>query len=322
LYLALVLAALLALPWHARAEDNYPSRPVRVVSGFAAGGGADVLGRIIARRMSEILQQQVIVENVTGAGGMVGASRVVKSAPDGYQVLLGSRADAINMALYKKPLYDFRGDLMPVVLIAVQPMILITRPDFPAANLQEFIAYTKKNQGTIKFASAGAGSTGHLDCVLFNAAMGVNVTHVPYRGGGAAMQDVISGVVDYMCTLVPTSVPAIDGKLVKPIALFTSQRAPNLPDLPTAPEQGFDGLEALTWFAFFVPKGTPEPVIRRLHDATVEAMDTPSVQQQLTKAGAAVVLPERRSPEFLRQFVETEIERNAVSIRSARLSID
>jgi len=185
LLLSMTIAALLDMSWHARADDTFPNRPVRVISGFAAGGGADVLGRIIARRMSEVLQQQVVVENVTGAGGMVGASRVAKSAPDGYQVLLGSRADAINMTLYTRPLYDFRTDLMPVVLIAVQPMILITRPDYPAANLQEFIAYTRKNQNKIKFASAGAGSTGHLDCVLFNAAIGVNVSHVPYRGGGA-----------------------------------------------------------------------------------------------------------------------------------------
>jgi tripartite-type tricarboxylate transporter receptor subunit TctC len=320
--LALAAAALLGLSLQTRADDTYPSRPVHLVSGFAAGGGADVLGRIIARRLSEVLRQQVVVENVTGAGGMVGAARVVKSPPDGYQVLLGSRADAINMTLYKKPLYDFRADLMPVVLIAVQPMILLTRLDYPAANLQEFIAYTKKNQDTVKFGSAGAGSTGHLDCVLLNAGIGVNVTHVPYRGGGAAIQDLVGGVFDYMCTLVPTAVPMIEGKLVKPIAVFTSERAANLPDVPTAPEQGFGSLEALTWFALFVPTGTPEPVIRRLHDATVLAMDTPSVQEQLLKAGATIVSPERRSSAFLKTFVESEIERNAKSIRASGVSIE
>jgi tripartite-type tricarboxylate transporter receptor subunit TctC len=253
---------------------------------------------------------------------MVGALRVAKSTPDGYQMLLGSRADAINMTLYKKPLYDFTADLMPVVLVAVQPMILLTRPDFPAANLQEFIAYAKKNQDEIKFASAGAGSTGHLDCVLFNALIGAVATHVPYRGGGAAMQDLIAGRVDYTCTLVPTAVPMIEGKLVKPIAVFTSPRVATLPDVPTAQEQGFGDMEALTWFGFFVPTGTSAGVIRRLHDATVEAMDTPSVQEQLTKAGATIVPADWRSTEFLKRFVKSEIERNAVSIRSAGVSVD
>jgi tripartite-type tricarboxylate transporter receptor subunit TctC len=293
-----------------------------MVSGFAAGGGADVLGRILARQMASILEQQVVVENVTGAGGMIGASRVIKSPPDGYQVLLGSRADAINMTLFKKPLYDFRADLVPVVLIAVQPMILVTRPDYPAANLQEFIAYTRENQTTLKFASAGPGSTGHLDCVLFNADIGVKVTHVPYRGGGGAMQDLASGAVDYMCTLVPTVLPTVQGKLVKPIAVFASARAVTLPDVPTASEQGFDRPEALTWFALFVPTGTPELVIRRLHDATVQAMDMPSVQEQLRKAGTTIVPAERRTTEFLKQFVDSEIERNAASIRASGVAIE
>lgn len=322
LHLAAVIATLLGFSWPTGADDTFPSRPVRMVSGFAPGGGADVLGRIIGRRLSEILQQQVIMENVTGAGGMVGASRVAKSTPDGYQMLLGSRADAINMTLYKKPLYDFRTDLMPVVLIAVQPMILLTRPDFPAANLQEFVAYAKKNQDEIKFASAGAGSSGHLDCVLFNAAIGLKVTHVPYRGGGPAMQDIVAGRVDYTCTLVPTAGPMIESGMVKPIAVFTSPRVATLPNVPTAHEQGFGDMEALTWFGFFVPTGTPTLVIRRLHDATVEALDTPWVQEQLMKVGTTVVPPERRSTEFLKQFVESEIKRNAVSIRAAGVSVE
>jgi tripartite-type tricarboxylate transporter receptor subunit TctC len=202
-------------------------------------------------------------------------------------------------------------------------MILLTRPDLPVASLQEFIAYAMQNQDEIKFASAGAGSTGHLDCVLLNAAIGVNkATHVPYRGGGAAMQDLIAGRVDYTCTLVPTAVPMIEGNLVKPIAVFTSPRVATLPNVPTAQEQGFGDMEALTWFGLFVPTGTPKPVIRRLHDATVEAMDTPAVGEQLLKAGATVVPPGWRSTEFLKQFVESEIERNAVSIRAAEVSID
>ncbi len=225
--------------------QNWPNRPVTMVVGFAAGGGTDVLGRVIARRLSEVLNQQVIVENVGGAGGMVGSARVVKATPDGYTIVLGSRADAINQSLYRHPQYDLRTDLMPVGLIADQPTVLIARPNIPVSGLQELIAYIKKDEDQIKFASAGAGSTGHLDCVRFNAAINAKVTHVPYRGGGPAMQDLIGDRVDYICTLTATAVPPIEGKLVKPIAIFTPNRVPMLPDLKTAKEQGFGDFEGL-----------------------------------------------------------------------------
>ena len=320
---AVTIALLAMLPCSGVASaQTWPTRPVTMVVGFAAGGGTDVLGRIIGKRLSEVLGQQVIIENVGGAGGMVGSARVAKSPPDGYTFVLGSRADAINQTLYKKPLYDLRADLMPVVLIADQPTVLIARPDIPAANLPELIAHVKNNQGSVKFASAGAGSTGHLDCVRFNSAIGVNVTHVPYRGGGPAMQDLIAGRVDYICTLTATAVPQIESKLVKAIAVFTPNRAPMLPNLATAKEQGFGDMEASTWFGFFVPKGTPATVIQRLRDATVEAMNTPSVQEQLLKSGSRVVAPERRSTEYFRQYVDNEIARNAEPIKATGVSME
>jgi tripartite-type tricarboxylate transporter receptor subunit TctC len=318
---AFALSAILLCAGSAFAQ-NWPTRAVTMVVPFAPAGGTDILGRIIGRRLSEILGQQVIIENVGGAGGMVGSARVAKSPPDGYQFVVGSRADAINQTLYKRPLYDFRTDLMPVVLVADQPMVLIARKTLPVENLQEFIAYTKQHHGSMQFASAGAGSTGHIDCVLLNQAMGVNLTHVPYRGGGPAMQDLIGGRVDYICTLTATAVPLIEGNQVKPIAVFTRNRAPMLPNVASAFEQGFTGLEASTWFGFFVPKGTPAPVIQRLHDATVAAMDTPSVQEQALKAGAIVVAPERRSTEYLKQYVESEIVKNAAPIKAAGISIE
>jgi len=235
--------------------QSWPSRPLTMVVPFAAGGGTDVLGRIVGRRLSEVLGQQVIIENVGGAGGMVGSARVVKAAPDGYQFVLGSRADAINQTLYKNPLYNFATDLAPVVLIADQPTLLVARKDFPADNLQEFIAYAKANQASMQMASAGAGSTGHLDCMLLNAAIGVNVTHVPYRGGGPAMQDLIAGRIDYFCTLSATAKQQIEGKLVKAIAILSRDRSSMLPELASAQEQGLN-FEASTWFGFFFP-GVP-----------------------------------------------------------------
>ena len=232
-----------------------------------------------------MLGQQVVVENVGGAGGMVGSARVAKSPPDGYTIVIGSRADAINQTLYKKPLYNLMEDLVPVVLIADQPTILITRNEFPASTMPEFIDHVKKNQATMQFASAGAGSTGHLDCALLNAAMGVNVTHVPYRGGGPAMQDIIGGRVDYICTLTGSVVPLVEGKTVKAIAVLTKDRAPMLPNVKSSCEQGFTDLEASTWFGFMAPKGTPEAVIKRLHDATVTAMEDKEVQKQMHGVG-------------------------------------
>ena len=321
---AIVCALLVAgLGAHAAAAaESWPTRPLTMVVPFAAGGGTDVMGRIVGRRLSEALGQQVIIENVGGAGGMVGSARVAKAAPDGYTFVLGSRADAINQTLYKNPLYNLATDLAPVVLIADQPTVLVARKDLPVDNLQQFIAYAKKSQVIMQYGSAGAGSTGHVDCALLNAAMGVNIAHVPYRGGGPAMQDLIAGRIDYFCTLSGTVASQIEGKLVKPIANLSRERSPMLPALATAQEQGLKDFDASTWFGFFVPQNTPAAAIQKLHDATVEAMDTPSVQERLKEVGAMTVAPERRSPQYLRQFVASEIEKNAAPLKAAGISID
>src|SRR5258708_5235538 len=199
---------------------------------------------------------------------------------------------------------------MVVPFSAGQPPLLLARKDSPADNLREFIAYAKANQASMQMASAGAGSTGHLDCMLLNAAIGINVTHVPYRGGGPAMQDLIAGRIDYFCTLSATAKQQIEGKLVKAIAILSRDRSSMLPELASAQEQGLN-FEASTWFGFFLPRGTPEPIIQKLHDATVAAMETPSVQERLKEVGAVTVAPERRSPAYLQTFVASEIEKNA-----------
>ena len=306
----------------ASAAESWPTRPLTMVVPFAAGGGTDVMGRIVGRRLSEVLGQQVIIENVGGAGGMVGSARVAKAAPDGYTFVLGSRADAINQTLYKTPLYNLATELAPVVLIAEQPTVLVARKDLPVDNLQQFIAYARKSQVIMQYGSAGAGSTGHVDCALLNAAIGVTIAHVPYRGGGPAMQDLIAGRIDYFCTLSGTVASQIEGKLVKPIANLSRERSPMLPALATAQEQGLNDFDASTWFGFFVPQSTPAAVIQKLHDATVEAIETPSVQERLREVGAMTVAPERRSPAYLQQFVASEIEKNAAPLRAAGISMD
>ena len=253
----IVLAVLVAigLVSVAKAED-YPSRPITMVIPFAAGGPTDVLGRVVADRMGQLLGQQVVVENVGGAGGMTGVLRVAQSPPDGYTIVLGTvGTHAQNQTLYKRPLYNAATDFTPVALIAQVPLVLIARKDLPVNNLQEFIAYAKGNQSKMSYGSAGAGSATHLGCVLLNAAMGVDIQHVPYRGTGPAMQDLAAGRIDYLCEIVTTALPQIQGGTVKPIAMLSLDRSPVLPNLPTANESGLPKFEAYTWNAIFLPKG-------------------------------------------------------------------
>jgi tripartite-type tricarboxylate transporter receptor subunit TctC len=290
---------------------------------FAAGGGDDILARIVAPRLSEVLGPQVIIENVGGAGGMTGAARVAKAAPDGYQFVLGGTGPfAANQTLYKSPLYNAATDFAPVALLAEQPIALIVRQDFPASDLPQFIAFAKANQATLQFGSPGAGSTSHLACVLLNAAIGVNVAHIPYRGGAPAFQDLLARRIDYVCPYGSTAMPYIESRSVKAIAILGRNRVAALPDLPSAGEQGLASFEAYQWFAIFLPKGTPSGIIQTLHDAAVAAMDTPAVQERLKELGAKVASPGRRSPEYLQAFVQSEIEKWAAAIKASGVSAD
>ena len=318
--IALVFASLCFGP---AVAQEWPSRPVTLVVPFAAGGPIDTIGRILATRLAELLGQQVIVEHVGGAGGMTGTARVAKATPDGYQVVLGNvGTHAGNQTLYRHPLYNAATDFAPVILVVELPLVLVARKDLPADDLPAFLAYAKANQATMQFGSGGAGSATHLACALLNAAAGIEVTHVPYRGGAPAMQDLIAGRIDYMCVDTPVALPQIESKTVKPIAVLTSGRSPSLPALPSAHEQGLADFAATNWAGLFLPKDTPAPIVAKLHDATVAAMETPSVQAQMKKVGADLVAPERRSPAYLQRFVETEIEKWAGPIKASGLRAD
>jgi tripartite-type tricarboxylate transporter receptor subunit TctC len=303
------------------AAQDWPTRPVTMVVPFPPGGGTDVLGRIVAQRLSQTLGQQVIVENVGGAGGMIGSNRVVHAPPDGYEFVLGSRADAINQTLYKHPLYNLKEDLAPVILVADQPMILIARKGLPVNGLQEFISYVKKNQATLRSGSAGIGSTGYVDCALLNQAIGVKVQDIPYRGGGPALVDLIGQQFDYFCTLSPTAVPPVKAGLVKAVAMLSRNRLPSLPDVRTTFEQGMN-FEASTWFGFFLPKATPAAIIKKLHNAAASAINTPAVQQRLEQTGTFVVPPEHQTTEYLHSIIGPEIEKNGAPLRAAGMSIE
>jgi tripartite-type tricarboxylate transporter receptor subunit TctC len=303
------------------AGQNWPNRPVTMVVTYVAGGTTDIIGRIIGAKLSEILKQQVVIENVGGAGGMTGAARVAKSTPDGYQFVLGNvGTHAQNQTLYKNPSYNAMTDFAPVALLVDLPMLMVARTTLPPNDLKEFIAYAKVNQAKMQYASAGTGAPTHLACALLNVAMGVSITHVPYRGSAIALQDMIAGRVDYHCLNASAAIPHLEGKTAKAITMTTKQRSPTFPAIPTAHEQGLKDFVAENWLAFFFPKGTPPEIVSRLNEAAIAAMTSPTVAEQLKRNGADVVAPERRTPEYLGKFVASEIEKWAGPIRAAGLS--
>src|SRR5437764_1710265 len=320
--LAAGFVALLASVVAASAQ-GFPNRPMTMIIPFAAGGPTDVLGRVVAQRMSEILGQQVVVENVGGAGGMTGSKRAADAAPDGYTFVLGTvGTHAQGQTLYKRPLYNAATDFTPVALIAEVPIILIVRKDLPPNSFKEFVTYAKANQGKMQYGSAGAGSATHLGCVLLNYLIGVDITHVPYRGTGPAMQDLQGGRIDYLCEVVSTAKPQIDGGTVKAIAIMTRERSKALPNVPTGLEQGTPNLEAYTWNAIFLPKGAPAEAVKKLNEAAVEAMKTPTVRERLEGLGAQIVSEDRATPEYLGQFVKSEIEKWAAPIKASGVTVD
>lgn len=314
--------ALLAMTGTGLAQ-NYPTKPMTMIIPFAAGGPTDVLGRIMAQRMSEVLGQQIVLENATGAGGMTGSKRTADAPPDGYNFVVGTvGTHAQSQTMYKKPLYNSATDFTPVVLMAEVPIVLITRKDLPVKDLKEFVAYAKTNQKTMQYGSAGAGSATHLGCVLLNYLIGVDITHIPYRGTGPAMQDLQGGRIDYLCEVVSTAKPQIDGGTVKAMAIMTKQRSPALPNVPTGIEQGTDKLEAYTWNAIFLPKGASPDVVKKLNGAALEAMHTASVKNRLEGLGAVIVSDDRATPEYLRQFVKDEIAKWAGPIKASGVSVE
>jgi len=318
--LAFTLLVILVAP---AAAQDWPSRPVTMVVPFAAGGPMDTVGRILGGRLGEVLGQQVVVENVGGAGGMTGAARIAKATPDGYQFVLGNiGTHAHSQTLYKNPLYNAAADFSPVVLIAELPQVLIARKDLPARNLQDFIAYARQHQAKMQYGSGGAGSATHISCVLLNAAIGINVTHVPYRGGGPALQDLVAGRIDYQCLDAPIAVPQIEAGAVKAIAVLTRERSAVLPTLASAHEQGLTDFAAANWCAIFLPERTPAPIVGKLHDAVVATMETPAVRTRMTEIGADLVAPERRSPDYLAGFVRGEISKWAAPIRASGVQVD
>jgi len=316
--------AVTAVLWPAAAAaQNYPTRPVTMVVPYAAGGAFDVLGRIVAARMGELLGQSVIVENTTGAGGIVGVKRVIEAKPDGYTFLLGTvGTHAYNQTIYKKRRYDAINDFTPVTLFSEQPMVLEVRKDLPANTFQEFVALVKKDGAKMQYGSAGVGSTTHLACSLLNSRAGVQVTHVPYRGSAPATNDLLGGQIDYVCGNLGAAIALINGKQVKALALLSKERTPLMPDLPTAHEMGLTGYDVTTWTAFFLPKGAPKEIADKIREVTHAAMETPAIKTRMLEIGVTEVAPERRSADYLAKFVIDEVARWEGPIKDGGLQVD
>jgi tripartite-type tricarboxylate transporter receptor subunit TctC len=317
------IALLLLVAAAPAVAQDWPTRSVTLVVPFAPGGSTDTIARILAEGLRTQLGQPVVVENISGAGGMIGSGRVAKAPPDGYEFVLGNvGTHSQSQSIYKKPLYDAATDFAPVALVSYEGLVLIARKDFPADNLQQFIAYAIANQASMHYGSGGVGGSNHLACALLNSVMGINVAHVPYRGGGPALQDLIAGRMDYQCASMSAALPFIEGKAVKPIAILGKARSASLPDLPTAQEQGLADFDDSSWYALFLPKATPAEIVEKLNRAVVAVLRHPSVQERLKDIGSDLVPPEEQTPDFLGRFVAAEVKKSEHAIKASGVQLE
>ena len=301
--------------------QEWPTRFVALIVPFGAGSASDIVSRILTPRISEALGQQVIIENVGGAGGNIGVTRAAKAVPDGYTVVMGALDTfAQSPSLFKTPPYNPVADFTPVGLALEQPLVLTVRKDMPVANLQEFASYVKANQTKVKFASSGVGSAVHLACSQIINSIGATVTHVPYRSSAPALQDMIAGHIDFYCPIAVAAIPLIANRSIKALAILTKERSPLLPDLGTAKEQGFEGLDGYYWMGFFFPKGTPDFVVKKFNEAVSAALDSPEVQTRLRELGTTIVSSDRRSPAYLRLYVQSEIAKWGATIKASGIT--
>jgi tripartite-type tricarboxylate transporter receptor subunit TctC len=317
--IALCLAAVVAVPV-ALAQD-YPSKPVRMVVGFPPGGGTDVVARILAPRMSELLGQPIVIENRPGATGTVAAGQVAKSPPDGYTIMMGHvSVNAIAPALFSNLSYDVIRDFAPIAIAAAVPHLIVAHPSVKAGSLKELIAYLKANPGRISFPSAGNGSMPHLAGEIFKSLAGVQVVHVPYKGSGQSMQDLLGGQHLVAFDTMPASSPHVRSGKLRALAVSSTRRVESFPDVPTAEEAGLSGYVVTTWYGLFAPPGTPPAIVGRLHADTVKAMQTPDTKAKLEGIGADGTVS--RSPAEFAELVRTDTARYAKIVKDIGLKID
>jgi tripartite-type tricarboxylate transporter receptor subunit TctC len=317
----LLLVMLAAVPaTHAATSDAYPNRPIRLLVGVPPGGANDFVARAIAQQLTEQLGQSVVVENRGGAGGNIAADFVAKSAPDGYTLFLSVIGTmAINPSLYPSMPFDSIKDFATISQLTSMPQVMLVHPSIPAKNLPEFIAYAKKNPDKISFASGGSGTATHLAAELFKTMAGVEMVHVPYKGNGPATVDLLSGRVTVMFDQIATALPSVrDGRL-NAMGVSTAKRSPAAPDIPTIAEAGLPGYDVTTWHGLVAPAGTPRPIIDRLHDEVVKALNSPMVKERFAAAG---IVPVSSTPEQFAAFTQAEVVRWRAVVKASGAKVE
>lgn len=305
----LLFAALLGLSAGA-AHAAYPERPITLIVPFAAGGPTDVVARIVGDHMSRTLGQQIVVENVTGAGGTTGTTRAAQATPDGYTIMMGHMGThGAAPAVYPNLKYDPQKDFLPIGLAAGTPILIVAKKDFPPKDLKEFVTYTKANSEKLNEAHAGVGSVSYTTCSLLNSILGIKPTRVPYQGTGPALNDLVGGQVDYMCDQIVNLTPQIQAGSIKAYAIATEKRSPALPDVPTTKEGGLPEFQVTAWNAMFAPKGTPKEIVTKLNGALVKALDDEATRKRLLDLGGVISDRAGRTPEALEKLVASEIGR-------------
>ena len=318
---AAVFAAMFGAAALAQAQA-YPAKTITMVVPFAAGGPTDTVARLVAQSMGTKLKQQIIIENVGGAGGTIGAARVAKASPDGYTLFLNHIGQSTAPGLYRKLSYNAMDSFEPIGLITDVPMTIVARKDFPAKDIKELLAYVKANKAKVTYANAGVGSASHLCGMLFMTAIGTDLTTVPYKGTGPAMNDLLGGQVDFMCDQTTNTTSQIKGGKIKAYAVTTKARLASMPDLPTLAESGLPGFEVAVWHGLYAPKGTPKPIVDALSGALQVALKDPVVKQRFADLGTEPVAEAKARPEALRTHLKSEIDRWTAVINKAGVYAD
>ena len=318
----LLLAIFLFTTPGAGAQD-YPTKPITLVVPFPAGGPSDLLARAVAQRAGAKLGQQMIVDNIGGAAGMIGTNKVARSAPDGYTLAFGTIGTHVaNVALYKALSYDPQKDFEPVAYLGSAPLILIAKTALPVNDFKQFVDYVRKNTAKLSYGSAGAGSIAHMGCLILMSEMKTDVQHVPYKGVAPAMTDLMGGQIDFMCDQTTTSLSFIRSGKIKPLAMLTRERIAQLPELPTAAEGGFPGVDVRAWNAIFAPKGLPKPVLDKLVAAMQAALEDPELKKQMGELGVELAGRDKSTPDNLRKVLASEIERLVPVLRAKQGYLD
>ena len=318
-YVTLGALCACALACAAAHAQTYPSKPVRIVVGVPPGGGTDILGRMLARKLTEVMGQQFVVENRPGAGTVLGAEVVAKAAPDGHTLLLGINALAANHTLYKKLPYNTLRDFAPVILAASTPNILVVHPSLPVSSARDFVALAKARPNQIAYASSGSGSAAYLAAELFKLATGLHMIHVPYKGTAPALTALIAGETQAMVAALPGAIPFLKERRLRALALTSAKRAPTVPEIPTLAEVGIKGAEFDTWYGFFAPAGTPVEIVSRLNSTIKTLLAAPDVKQQLAAQGMDAV---GNTPAEFDKYFRAEVEHLAKVIRAAGATVE